>query len=107
MLKPYLKKIYEVASRGDAREESYYTVLEDLLKVDGKTLKEKNPKWLQDDYVKFIRFAQWKINQLGEGVLGFITNHSYLDNPTFKREIDSIYPETEREIVEFEKRRLQ
>lgn len=45
---------------------------------------EKNPKWLQDDYVKFIRFAQWKIDQAGEGVLGFITNHSYLDNPTFR-----------------------
>jgi predicted helicase len=53
-------------------------------KIDGKPLGEKNPKWLQDDYVKFIRFAQWKINQIGEGVLGFITNHSYLDNPTFR-----------------------
>lgn len=52
--------------------------------VDGKPLKERNPKWLQDDYVKFIRFAQWKIEQLGEGVLGFITNHSYIDNPTFR-----------------------
>ncbi|MGC8755727.1 MAG: type ISP restriction/modification enzyme [bacterium] len=52
--------------------------------VDGKPLNEKNPKWLQDDYVKFIRFAQWKIDQVGEGVLGFITNHSYLDNPTFR-----------------------
>ncbi|MEK7238207.1 MAG: N-6 DNA methylase, partial [Nitrospirota bacterium] len=52
--------------------------------VDGKPLGEKNPKWLQDDYVKFIRFAQWKIEQTGEGILGFITNHSYLDNPTFR-----------------------
>jgi predicted helicase len=52
--------------------------------IDGKPLGEKNPKWLQDDYVKFIRFAQWKIDQAGEGVLGFITNHSYLDNPTFR-----------------------
>ena len=52
--------------------------------VDGKPLGEKNPKWLQDDYVKFIRFAQWKIDQAGEGVLGFITNHGYLDNPTFR-----------------------
>ena len=39
---------------------------------------------MQDDYVKFIRFAQWKIDEAGEGVLGFITNHSYLDNPTFR-----------------------
>ncbi len=52
--------------------------------VDGKPLNEKNPKWLQDDYVKFIRFAQWKIDHTGEGVLGLITNHSYLDNPTFR-----------------------
>jgi predicted helicase len=56
--------------------QSYY-------KVDGKSLNEKK-LWLQDDYVKFIRFAQWKINQAGEGVLGFITNHGYLDNPTFR-----------------------
>ncbi len=52
--------------------------------VDGKPLGEKNPKWLQDDYVKFIRFAQWKIDQAGEGLVGLITNHSYLDNPTFR-----------------------
>jgi len=52
--------------------------------VDGKPLVEKNPKWLQDDYVKFIRFAQWKIDKEGEGILGFITNHGYLDNPTFR-----------------------
>jgi len=59
-------------------------LIDDYKFVDGKPLGEKNPKWLQDDYVKFIRFAQWKIEQAGEGVLGFITNHSYLDNPTFR-----------------------
>jgi hypothetical protein len=59
-------------------------VIKDYYQVDGKPLGERNPKWLQDDYVKFIRFAQWKIDQAGEGVLGFITNHSYLDNPTFR-----------------------
>ena len=47
-------------------------------------LDEKNPKWLQDDYVKFLRFAQWKIEQAERGVVGMITNHSYLDNPTFR-----------------------
>ncbi len=59
-------------------------LIKDYHQVDGEPLGEKNPKWLQDDYVKFIRFAQWKIDQAGEGVLGFITNHSYLDNPTFR-----------------------
>ncbi len=58
--------------------------IREYYKVDGKDLGEKNPKWLQDDYVKFIRFAQWKIDSAGEGVLGFITNHSYLDSPTFR-----------------------
>ncbi len=58
--------------------------IKEYYQVDGKPLGEKNPKWLQDDYVKFIRFAQWKIDQAGEGILGFITNHSYLDNPTFR-----------------------
>ena len=57
--------------------QSYY-------KVDGKPLGEKNPKWLQDDYVKFLRFAQWKIQTSGYGIVGMITNHSYLDNPTFR-----------------------
>ena len=51
--------------------------------VDGGPLHERNPQWLNDDYVKFIRFAQWRIEHTGEGVLGFVTNHSYLDNPTF------------------------
>ena len=59
-------------------------LVKDYYQVDGRPLEEKNPKWLQDDYVKFIRFAQWKIDQAGEGALGFITNHSYLDNPTFR-----------------------
>lgn len=59
-------------------------VIKEYYQVDGKPLGEKNTKWLQDDYVKFIRFAQWKIDEAGEGVLGFITNHSYLDNPTFR-----------------------
>ncbi|MBN1290650.1 MAG: N-6 DNA methylase [Candidatus Latescibacteria bacterium] len=58
--------------------------IEEYKFVNGRPLGEKNPKWLQDDYVKFIRFAQWKIDQAGEGVVGMITNHSYLDNPTFR-----------------------
>ncbi|RLB88925.1 MAG: DNA methyltransferase, partial [Deltaproteobacteria bacterium] len=58
--------------------------IEEYKQVDGKPLGEKNPKWLQDDYVKFLRFAQWKIEQAGRGIVGMITNHSYLDNPTFR-----------------------
>lgn len=50
----------------------------------GGKLRERNPKWLNDDYVKFIRYGQHFIDKNGEGVLAFITNHSYLDNPTFR-----------------------
>ncbi len=53
-------------------------------KVDGQDLGERNPKWLNDDYVKFIRWGQWRIEKTGAGVLAFITNHGYLDNPTFR-----------------------
>ncbi|PDW61195.1 DNA methyltransferase [Helicobacter pylori] len=49
-----------------------------------KLQKEKNPKWLLDDYMKFMRFAQNKIESLGHGLFGFISNNAFLDNPTFR-----------------------
>lgn len=45
---------------------------------------EHNPKLLLDDYVKFIRYGEYRINKTGYGILAFITNHGYLDNPTFR-----------------------
>ncbi|ENI6372462.1 type ISP restriction/modification enzyme [Campylobacter jejuni] len=45
---------------------------------------EKNTKWLLDDYVKFIRFAQSKIDSQESGIFAFISNNSFLDNPTFR-----------------------
>ena len=51
--------------------------------VDGEPLGERK-LWLQDDYVKFIRLAQSTLEQGHIGVVGFITNHGYLDNPTFR-----------------------
>ncbi|MGO8717440.1 MAG: type ISP restriction/modification enzyme [Smithella sp.] len=49
------------------------------------SIKEANPKVLLDDYVKFIRFAQERIEMTGYGILAFISNHGYLDNPVFRR----------------------
>lgn len=46
-------------------------------------LKERK-HWLNDDYVKFLAFAEEMIAKNGEGVVGMITNHGYLDNPTFR-----------------------
>ncbi len=57
---------------------------EDYFKVDGEPLGERNPKYLNDDYVKFIRFSQWRIERTGYGVLAFVSNNGYLDNPTFR-----------------------
>jgi predicted helicase len=59
-------------------------LIEDYKQVDGRPLGERQPKWLQDDYVKFIRFAEYLTSATGIGVIGYITNHSYLDNPTFR-----------------------
>jgi predicted helicase len=74
-------KTYPVKSR----EKSWIDKqLDDYKQIGGRRLEEKNLKWLQEDYVRFIRFAQWKIDQNGKGIIGFITNHSYLDNPTFR-----------------------
>lgn len=62
------------------------TLMDDYKKEPGGRLKlkERNPKWLNDLYVKFIRLSSHLIEKNGEGVLGFITNHGYLDNPTFR-----------------------
>ncbi|MGI6296112.1 MAG: type ISP restriction/modification enzyme [Armatimonadota bacterium] len=56
----------------------------DLMRDYRRSMGEQNPKWLQDDYVKFIRMAQHHIECAGRGVVAFITNHSYLFNPTFR-----------------------
>ncbi len=47
-------------------------------------LKERNPKWLNDDYVKFIRLAEHYVEKNGEGIVAYITPHGFLDNPTFR-----------------------
>ena len=58
----------------------------DVYKVEpsGGKLQERNSKWLNDDYVKFIRFAESMIEKTREGIVAMITAHGYLDNPTFR-----------------------
>ncbi len=62
------------------------SLMEDYKKEPGGTekLKERNPKWINDDYVKFLRFGQHLIEKNGEGILAFINPHGFLDNPTFR-----------------------
>lgn len=84
--------VIENTKNGKTKKKKIKTWIGDLIedykftegdRNSGKYFKEKK-HWLGDDYVKFIRFGQWKIDQNGEGVLALITNHSYLDNPTFR-----------------------
>jgi hypothetical protein len=51
--------------------------------VDGLPLNERK-HWLQDDYVKFLSLCQAQITLSGAGTVGLITNHGFLDNPTFR-----------------------
>ena len=66
-----------------ANKGAWITGLMDEYKKSPEVKKPAQGKWLSDDYVKFLRFSQWRIEQTGYGVLAFITNHSYLSNPTF------------------------
>ena len=50
----------------------------------GGKLQERNSKWLNDDYVKFIRLAESMIEKTDEGIVAMITAHGYIDNPTFR-----------------------
>lgn len=72
----------ESANKGDW----IMDLMEDYKKEPGGTqkLQEKNSKWINDDYVKFMRFAQHFIEKNGEGILAFINPHGFLDNPTFR-----------------------
>ncbi|HSK72716.1 MAG TPA: hypothetical protein VK892_13530, partial [Pyrinomonadaceae bacterium] len=62
------------------------SLMEDYKKEPGgiDKLKEKNPKWINADEYKFIRFGQYFIEKNGEGILAFISPDSFIDNPTFR-----------------------
>lgn len=59
------------------------SLIEDYKYVDGIHFNERK-HWLNDDYVKFIRYAQHFIEKNGSGIIAFITPHGFLDNPTFR-----------------------
>ncbi|MBU4486138.1 MAG: N-6 DNA methylase, partial [Candidatus Delongbacteria bacterium] len=58
-------------------------LIEDYKYIDGEHFKERK-HWLNDDYVKFIRYGQHFVEKNGSGILAFINNHSFIDNPTFR-----------------------
>ena len=68
------------------KDEWIMKLMEDYKKEPGgkEKLKERNPKWINDDYVKFLRYGQYFIEKNGSGILAFINPHGFLDNPTFR-----------------------
>lgn len=58
-------------------------LIEDYKYIDGVHFNERK-HWLNDDYVKFLRYGQHYIEKNGTGVLAFINPHGFLDNPTFR-----------------------
>ena len=81
---PYPRHSVNPSRDGDGKPTFIGGLIEDYKKVDGQPLGEKNSKALQADYVKFIRWAQWRIDKNGEGVIGYIVNNSFLDGPIFR-----------------------
>jgi len=84
---------YLAASTNPFDIEAYKTETDGITKLN-----EKNPKWLNDDYVKFFRFAERIIDKNNEGILAFVSNNGFIDNPTFRgmrasllRTFDKIY----------------
>ena len=61
-------------------------LMEDYKKEPGGVmpLQERNPKWINDDYCKFLRLGQYYVDRNQEGILAYICNNGFLDNPTFR-----------------------
>jgi predicted helicase len=65
------------------------TWIQQQLETYKRGLQEKKLN-LDDDYIKFIRYGQWRIEQAGQGILAFITNNTYLDGITHRRMRESL-----------------
>jgi len=76
--------------RGDGQTRGY-------LRAGDERLGERKT-WLHDDYVKFIRLAQWHVEQAGRGIVGLVTSSGYLSNATFRlmrQELLRVFPRIE------------
>ena len=62
--------------------------VDDYRKVAGVQIVERNAlqfeKNIQDDYIKFIRFSQVAVDTAGNGIVGMVTSHGFLDGATFR-----------------------
>jgi hypothetical protein len=65
-------------------------VIDDELMEYKKGLNEKKLN-LDDMYIKFIRFAEWKIEKSKQGIVGIITNNSYLYGVNYRQMRKHLY----------------
>jgi predicted helicase len=74
----------------NGKSQTKKNVIDDELQVYKYGLNEQKIN-LDDEYIKFIRFAEWKINKCGQGVVGIITNNSFLDGVTHRQMRKHLY----------------
>jgi len=46
--------------------------------------RERNPKWLQAEYVRFLRVCQWHVDLAARGVVALVLSDGIADNMTFR-----------------------
>ena len=82
---PYQRKSANPSRDSDGKLTFIGRLIEDYKWVDEQLIDGMSQKKsLQSDYVKFIRWAQWRIDRNGEGVIGYIVNNSFLDSQVFR-----------------------
>lgn len=86
--KPIMVVVGNPPYSGHSSNKSEYSqALVDKYKIEpgGKMpLNERTSKWLNDDYVKFISYAEELVKKNGEGIVAYINNNSWIENPTFR-----------------------
>lgn len=69
---------YSVSSQNEVDKETEFGKFYESYKENVRK-EERNIQPLSDDYIKFLSFAHWKVKKAGKGIVGMITNNSYLD----------------------------
>ena len=81
---PYQRSSANPSRDGDGSLNFIGRLMENYRNVDGTPMTEQNLQALQGDYVKFVRWAQWRIDKNGEGIVGYIVNNGFLYGIIFR-----------------------
>ena len=81
---PYQRSSANPSREADGTLNFIGRLMENYRSVDGTPMAEQNLQALQGDYVKFVRWAQWRVEQNGEGIVGYIVNNGFLYGIIFR-----------------------